>query len=195
MITNIDSLIRELNSFPSNWVFRGHSKQSYHLTPTLFRLLNQNSTNEFIHRIEDFSIHQFTSKYHLYNTNTYKTQTKLETLALMQHYGVPTRLLDFTESPYVALYFATENIYLHQDEDLSIWAIDYRNIMKRSIEEIRRIDRKFSLSYEEVYKNPDKVFEETIDRFSYDILWITEPSTLNLRIDRQLGTFFNVLQP
>ena len=35
---------------------------------------------------------------------------RLEWLALMQHYGTPTRLLDFTRSPYVACYFALEEL-------------------------------------------------------------------------------------
>ena len=35
---------------------------------------------------------------------------RLEWLALMQHYGAPTRLLDFTRSPYVACFFALEEL-------------------------------------------------------------------------------------
>jgi FRG domain len=45
---------------------------------------------------------------------------KLEWLALMQHYGAPTRLLDFTRSPYVAAFFA-----LSEARDGSaVWALD-----------------------------------------------------------------------
>ena len=42
----------------------------------------------------------------------------LEWFAVMQHYGVPTRLLDCTKSPYVALYFALDH------ESSVVWAID-----------------------------------------------------------------------
>ncbi len=46
----------------------------------------------------------------------------------MQHYGGPTRLLDFTYSIYVAAYFATETA----TKDSAVWAINFKWAMEQS---------------------------------------------------------------
>jgi hypothetical protein len=45
-------------------------------------------------------------------------------LAVAQHHGLPTRLLDWTYSPYVALHFATANLS-NYDKDAAIWCVNY----------------------------------------------------------------------
>lgn len=42
-------------------------------------------------------------------------------LTVLQHYGVPTRVLDWSQSPYVAAYFAARS---HPDRDGEMWAFD-----------------------------------------------------------------------
>jgi hypothetical protein len=53
----------------------------------------------------------------------------IEWLALMQHHGAPTRLLDFTYSLYVAAYFALEEA----EGESAVWAINAPWVLEKSI--------------------------------------------------------------
>ena len=60
----------------------------------------------------------------------------------MQHYGAPTRLLDFTYSPYVALYFALRNRKNNESEYAEVWGIDSAALMGRANRVSREADDK-----------------------------------------------------
>ncbi|EAB9447311.1 FRG domain-containing protein [Salmonella enterica subsp. diarizonae] len=50
-----------------------------------------------------------------------------EAAALAQHYGIPTRLLDWTYDPYVALYFALKGV-IDEPQNIVIWALNKDHI-------------------------------------------------------------------
>jgi hypothetical protein len=95
--------------------FRGHSRSRFRLLPSLAR-------NERALEREALLSKKF--KQNAYPFRSSPPQSEWEWLFLMQHFGVPTRLLDWTESPLVALYFAVnDDDPEHDEEDGQIWAL------------------------------------------------------------------------
>jgi len=188
-IKSSQELIQRLNELPNHYIYRGHSDSEWKLESTLERVLGQKWSAENARKFEDYSYNAFKSKYHIYNSSEHAPISKLSWLSVMQHYGVPTRLLDFTESPYVALYFVLETYNPLLKKNFSIFAIDYTAVMDNSIDFIKKKDTQFSETRNSIQFQKDKIFDEVVDRFSYDILWVTEPTEFNARMDRQSGTF------
>lgn len=188
-ITKITDLMHELNQLPNHFVFRGQADAEWDLQSTLERILGEKWSAEKARKFEDRSLDEFKSKYHIYSGTEHIPKSKLSWLSVMQHYGVPTRLIDFTTSPYIALYFALEAYDPFSKKNLAIFAIDYTSLMEKSLQYIQSKDNKFQETRFSLHGKRDQVFDEVVDRYSYDIAWITEPIEMNVRIDRQSGTF------
>lgn len=98
-VSSVGNFISSLKNQANSLFFRGHANSNYILCPSIMRttrLLNNESKlyNELlINCPDDFE----------------KCHTHLEKLVKMQHYGLPTRLLDITRNLLVALYFACES--------------------------------------------------------------------------------------
>lgn len=104
-----------LGRFRSDAVYRGEGRASNELTTSLQRLGGE------YHGLERHLLRNF-RKYA--QRGAVPRESTWHWLALAKHHGLPTRLLDWSHSPYVALHFATENPEL-LDQDGVVWAVDY----------------------------------------------------------------------
>jgi len=100
--------------FRSPYVFRGMSDASWPLQTSLERLGTPPGV------VEDALIRSF-RKYA--PRGTFAEDSEWEALAVAQHNGLPTRVLDWSVSPLVAAHFATAE-RKHFDKDGVIWCVD-----------------------------------------------------------------------
>jgi len=91
-----------LSYVDGTWLFRGVSRTSWELLPSIARQRYYVDYSEF-DEIETFNLFKARARRCLSAT----PQNDWEWLALAQHHQLPTRLLDWSESPLVAAFFAT----------------------------------------------------------------------------------------
>ena len=94
------------------WAFRGHSDEAHSLTPSVGRTSGQNHA--------DYEKRLFDAFRREAREYVGPLSSDWEWLALAQHHGLPTRLLDWSSNPLVALYFAVEK---HGERDGTFYAL------------------------------------------------------------------------
>jgi hypothetical protein len=151
---------QEINSWPDfesvydkhfrrkrgRWYFRGQRDSGWRIETTLERLLGRvgrpanaspyphypcgRESNTVGARVELILLRAFQARSSKFLPNLPRPDDTLEWLALMRHWGLPSRLLDVTTSPHVALYFALADS-LHADKPTQetpspvVWAINH----------------------------------------------------------------------
>lgn len=110
------------NFHPERFLFRGQGSSDYKLISSFDRRFQNLPITERVRKYKRV-INYF---FELYRTRVQSDAGEQEMLSAAQHYGLPTRLLDWSSNPMVAGYFAFSGAITSQNSkgDVAIWALD-----------------------------------------------------------------------
>lgn len=194
-ITNLDELTQmiteqeyrqDLDRFRSSYLYRGMPDSSFKMETSLHR-----NCKHLQKTLEPAILENF-AKYAVLGDPTIADSVWRQ-MILGQHYGLPTRLLDWTHSALVGLHFATseDNLSLMEEHDCMVWRIDmgemysllpdrYQDIVNRNQSTIFSVDM--------LYEAADSLAEYDSDMADKAMI-IIEPPSINQRIVNQYSFF------
>lgn len=211
--TEIADVRAWVSRLEGTWAFRGQRDAKWSLDPAIDRASlrsvklptddGRDSTDEVLLNPfgnEKNMLEEFRCRAHNFLKSTPADDEILDWLALMQHYGAPTRMLDFTYSPYVAMYFAIEEAASVESLGHAVWAVSLDWLRSMSNQALSDIDAFFeSASTSDTRKHAKKInalLQANIEEDRPGIPDVVTSAT-NLRVNErqaaQQGLFLFVL--
>ena len=179
------SMFRELVAGPEykSWSFRGQANSDWQLYSSLSRhLLNFKIDKRAWSEQESRIVRIFKRKAHLFLEHVPDEEDSFQWLALMQHHGAPTRLLDFTWSPFVAAFFALEKATVAA----AVWAVCISEVWNTKHKFYRKVG---VLTQDDLnLRNPGN-YEKYFQPNEFSFVAYGEPFVMNQRLVAQSGTF------
>ena len=125
--TDVLDKLQELQA--KQWLSRGQSEVHGSLYPSIDRgkLFELKRREKLSRERESISLFRGTARFFASKGEQRAFFSDFSVLMVLRHYSVPTRLLDWSMSPYIAAYFAVHD---HDMSDAEIWAFD-TIVMKR----------------------------------------------------------------
>lgn len=174
-----------IQKFSENWAFRGQANAEWILNNAIERT----DFITFFRGVEAQFLAEFQRGARNYLTKDETPEHLIEWLALMQHHGAPTRLLDLTRSPFIAAYFAYEFCHPLPDQYIAIWCINVNYLRTRSVE---ILSEEFG---EDLEKTHNLINENVFERIFYDnnrhLVFPVEPFRMNRRYSLQQSIFIS----
>ncbi len=172
-----------IKNLGENWAFRGQAYTGWILSNAIER-------TEFIKfhpGIEVEFLAEFQRGARNYLSKDETPAHLIEWLALMQHHGAPTRLLDLTKSPFIASYFAFEHCPTHETHSVGIWGININHLRDKAIEVL---SAEFG---EALQQNKNLINEQLFEKLFYEnnkaLVFPVEPFRMNRRYSLQQSIF------
>lgn len=162
------------------WAFRGQVAADWPLVSSLTRRLQLFCPDRRLWPLrEERAMRIFRRKAHIYLHNSTALTNDLRCLALMQHHGAPTRLLDFTKSPFVAAFFALERAA----SDVAVYALNTPALWSLA----PRFDP--TLTRDRIDPREQGNFARYFLDNRNPMMWFGEPSEMDSRLMAQSGLF------
>jgi hypothetical protein len=172
-LNSIKDAKNEISSGETVW-YRGHNNYRYYLLPSLLRYKNGIDKEFYLFK----SFQKFGER--IFE----KHKSEWETLFDMQHYGVPTRLLDWSETFSIALFFAAfYNHSAHLENDAAIYLLNPQKLNKFS-----RINKIYSIPRDETEYSYTNIYWNKVP-FAPSAPIAIEPNFINSRMLAQRGMF------
>lgn len=185
-ITNWQDLKKDFDSIGEFWVFRGHSDSEWKLRTSVDRF-------EFPHKFwaEKRMLYDFSKNYKTFKIDEIDFKDDIQKIALLQHHGTPTRFLDVTHSPYIAAFFAFENI--PKDVDFcSIYAFHYLALTMKTLQLLREredIGELDNIENSNALSNPETFEQLVLNENQNNFVGVINPGHIFSRLRNQIGSF------